>query len=137
LAEPAVSTDKNTYEPNEKIRVHFSGAPGSNRDWITIVPNTGKDNTLGDKNYIPDGQSQGVLIFNAPSSPGDYEVRAYYNYRENVYAVSARHDFVVIRESRLEPSQTISPAPPKKRKPILQSPIPSIPPQIQDGFGPK
>jgi hypothetical protein len=55
LAEPKVSTDKNAYEPNEKIRVHFLGAPGSNRDWITIVPDKAKDNTVGDYDYIPYG----------------------------------------------------------------------------------
>jgi hypothetical protein len=137
LAEPKVSTDKNAYEPNEKIRVQFSGAPGSNGDWITIVPDKAKDDTVGDNNYIPDGHSQGTLTFKAPSSPGEYEVRAYYNYREKGYVVSARHDFFVSREPHLEPPQTISPEPPKKRKPRPQPSAPSTSPQIQDGFGPK
>ncbi|HMK64190.1 MAG TPA: hypothetical protein VK564_00250 [Thermodesulfobacteriota bacterium] len=131
LAEPKVLTDKEAYEPNEKIRVFFSGAPGSNGDWITIVSDKAKDDTAGTNNYIPDGQSQGILTFKAPSSPGEYEVRAYYNYRQKGYVVSARHDFVVIGEP---PSQS---EPPKKRKPRTPPPSPPASPQIQDGFGPK
>jgi hypothetical protein len=126
LAEPAVSPDKNTYKPNERIRVHFSGAPGSNRDWITIVPDKAKDNEVGDYDYIPYGQSKGVLTFNAPSSPGEYEVRAYYNYREKGYVVSARYDFVV----SCEPSQK-----PKRSKKKKSSPQLSSPQTLE--FGPK
>jgi hypothetical protein len=132
LAEPKVSTDKNAYEPNEKIRVHFLGAPGSNRDWITIVPDKAKDNTVGDYDYIPYGQSKGVLTFKAPSAPGEYEVRAYYNYREKGYVVSARHDFFVSRKPSHKPLLKHS----KKKKSSPQLSSPTASPQTPE-FGPR
>jgi hypothetical protein len=131
LAEPRVSTDKNNYEPNEKILVHFSGAPGSNRDWICIAPAKAKDDTVGAYDYIPSGHSKGTLTLKAPA-PGRYEVRAYYNYREKGYVVSARHEFVVSHE----PSPTTASKPPKKKKsrPQRSSSAPHAP---GDTFGPK
>ena len=119
LAEPRVSTDKNLYEPNEKIQVYFSGSPGSNRDWITIVPAKEKDNTVGDYDYLPSGHSKGTLTFKAPS-PGKYEARAYYNYREKGYVVSARHEFVVSSE------------PPPKALPKLPEPSPAVSPKLPE-----
>jgi len=132
LAEPRVSTDKDVYAPNEKIKVHFSGAPGSNRDWITIVPDKTKDNTVGDYDYIPYGQSKGALTFKAPSSPGEYEVRAYYNYRQKGYVVSARHDFVVGSGSSPKPVSKHS----KKKKSSPQPSSPTASPQTLE-FGPR
>jgi hypothetical protein len=110
LAEPRVSTDKDLYEPNEKMLVHFSGAPGSNRDWIGIAPAKAKDDTVGVYDYLPSGHSKGTLTFKAPA-PGTYEVRAYYNYREKGYIVSARHEFVVSSEP--SPTTSILPAEPR------------------------
>lgn len=101
-----VSTDRTTYYPGENIRVHFSGAPGKSsdwlsrvmrhsRDWICIVPSEKPDNFAGDYQYLPTGKTQGYLNFRAPD-PGEYEVRAYYNYRQKSYTVSARSRFTVL-----------------------------------------
>jgi hypothetical protein len=89
-----VSTDRRNYAPGESIRVHFSGAPGYNRDWICIVPSDSPDTDGGDYQYMPGGMSQGTLTFTAPA-PGNYEVRAYYNYQTNGYRVSSRYPFTV------------------------------------------
>jgi len=91
---PQVKTDKEVYAEGEKIQVNFFSAPGSSRDWICIAAAGSPDNEAGDYQYMPHGESQGVLAFAAPV-PGKYEVRAYYNYSRNGYVVSARHGFSV------------------------------------------
>ncbi len=91
---PQVKTDKDVYSEGEKIRVNFFSAPGYSRDWICIAAAGSPDTDAGDYQYMPNGESQGVLTFDAPA-PGKYEVRAYYNYSRNGYVVSARHSFSV------------------------------------------
>lgn len=91
---PQVKTDKDVYSEGEKVQVSFFSAPGYSRDWICIVAAGSPDNDAGDYQYMPHGESQGILTFDAPA-PGKYEVRAYYNYSRNGYVVSARHSFSV------------------------------------------
>jgi TolB-like protein len=93
-AAPQVKTDKDVYGPGETIKVNFFNAPGSSRDWICIAAAGAKDDDAGDYKYMPGGERQGVLTFDAPQ-PGKYEVRAYYNYSRNGYVVSARYGFTV------------------------------------------
>ena len=94
-----VTTGKDVYDYGETIKVNFSNAPGNSRDWICIVPIGSPDTDGGDYKNIPQGMIQGVLIYDPPSSPGKYEVRAYYNYSSKGYVVSARHTFSVVRSS--------------------------------------
>jgi hypothetical protein len=102
-ASPGVFTNKNIYLPGESIQVTYSGAPGYRGDWICVVRSSTRDNNAGRYyQYIPYGQKRGTLYF-AARSPGDYQVRAYYNYRGNGYVVSARHSFSVVR--RLPPAE--------------------------------
>jgi hypothetical protein len=91
---PQVNTDKNVYNYGETIKANFSNAPGGERDWICIVAAGSPDNEAGDYKYMPQGVAQGVLTF-APPSPGEYELRAYYNYARKGYVVSARYAFSV------------------------------------------
>jgi TolB-like protein len=103
-----VNTDKDIYPSGEKIKVHFSDAPGNGGDWICIVPVGSPDTDAGDYQYMPKGLSQGVLTFDSPS-PGKYEVRAYYNYSRNGYVVSARYGFSVVdRLPSVEPERASS-----------------------------
>jgi hypothetical protein len=111
-----VRTDKGIYNQGEMIRVRFSNAPGYNSDWICIVPAGSPDTEPGDYKYTPRGVGQGSLMFD-PRAPGRYEVRAYYNYRRNGYAVSGRYPFsvgsVAVQEEaviqRMEPVEPINP----------------------------
>jgi hypothetical protein len=89
-----LATDKHAYFQGEPVQVRFSGAPGYSSDWICIVPSGAPDNAPGTFQYMPEGVSQGVLTFYAPS-PGRYEVRAYFNYRRDGYLVTARQAFDV------------------------------------------
>jgi hypothetical protein len=91
---PVVWTDKGIYDQGEMITVMFSNSPGNDSDWICIVPAGSPDTDGGDYKYMPKGLGQGSLIFE-PRSPGEYEVRAYYNYRRNGYVVSGRYAFSV------------------------------------------
>ncbi|MDD5414340.1 MAG: hypothetical protein PHH96_05910, partial [Smithellaceae bacterium] len=113
-AAPQVKTDKDVYGPGETIKVNFFNAPGSSRDWICIAAAGAKDDDAGDYKYMPGGESQGVLTFDAPQ-PGKYEVRAYYNYSRNGYVVSARYGFTVgataSRAEAVASSTTPAPAP--------------------------
>jgi TolB-like protein len=107
-AAPELSTDKDSYNHGEKIRVNFSDSPGNNSDWICIVPVGSPDTEAGDFQYMPKGMSQGFLTFDPPA-PGKYEARAYYNYRRNGYVVTTRHVFSVVSgvpsvESKMAPS---------------------------------
>jgi TolB-like protein len=113
---PQVKTDKDVYTEGEKIRVNFFNAPGYSRDWICITASGSADTDAGDYQYMPHGQSQGVLTFEAPV-PGKYEVRAYYNYSRNGYVVSARHSFTVAAKD--SPAAVVSPP----AKPVAQPPV--------------
>jgi hypothetical protein len=93
-AGPRIQTDKDIYNYGEEIRVHFYNAPGYSSDWICIVPSGSGDTEAGDYKYIPEGVHEGVMIFQSPA-PGEYEVRAYYNYSAFRYMVSARNHFTI------------------------------------------
>jgi|GEM_PF-833195 len=94
-AYPLIQTDKDIYNYGEEIKVHFSNAPGYPRDWVCIVPEGYPDTSAGDYQYIPQGATQGVMVFRPPQ-PGNYEARAYYGYSPFQYNVSARWRFTVM-----------------------------------------
>lgn len=116
-----VKTEKDIYEPGETIRVSFNNAPGSSRDWICIAAADARDNDAGDYKYMPGGISKGELTFDAPA-PGNYQVRAYYNYSRNGYVVSARHSFSVVDKA----SPTKPAAAQEIIKPIENQPIENL-----------
>ncbi len=95
FAAPQIDTDKQNYNFGEPVSVRFADAPGFDSDWICIVPAGSPDTEGGDYKYMPKGQTQGVLSFDAPASPGAYEARAYYNYAAKGYVVAARFAFSV------------------------------------------
>jgi hypothetical protein len=98
---PQVYTDKDIYNQGEMIKVNFMKAPGIDTDWICIVPAGSSDTETEDYKYIPKGLNQGTLIFD-PHQPGEYEARAYYNYRRKGYIVSGRHTFSVVSDPAAE-----------------------------------
>jgi len=93
-AQPTIGTDMVVYPPNTPIEVYFSGAPGSSRDWVCIVPSGSRDDDAGNYQYLPEGKEEGTLRFDGKPA-GEYEARAYYNYQKNGYVVSARFPFIV------------------------------------------
>lgn len=98
-ANPRIHTNKQSYLPGETVRVRYSGAPGAAGDWICIVPTSMPDNNAGPNwQYLPYAVSRGVLTFIAPY-PGEYQARAYYDYRTIGYVVAARSSFKVARQA--------------------------------------
>ena len=93
-ADPWIETDKDIYNYGEEIRVHFYNAPGYASDWICIVPSGSGETEAGDYKYLPEGLREGLMIFKT-QLPGEYEVRAYYNYSSFRYIVSARYHFTI------------------------------------------
>jgi hypothetical protein len=91
---PVVMTDKTTYEYGEAVNVTFSGASGTDSDWICVVPTGSPDTEGGDYKFLPKGIVEGIRTFDS-HAPGKYEVRAYYNYRKVGYVVAARTAFSV------------------------------------------
>lgn len=98
LTEPA-ATEQEIYVAGEPIAVLFSGLPGNDTDWITVVPVDAPDNTWGDWRYTR-GKVSGVMQF-APREPGDYEVRIYHDWAgTRSYEVQYRSSFTVVAEAQ-------------------------------------
>lgn len=96
-----IITDKKNYNYGEPVKVSFAGAAGLDSDWICIAPKGSPDTEAGDYKYMPKGQTQGVFTFDSPS-PGEYEVRAYYDYSKKGYAVTSRYAFTVATNPHYE-----------------------------------
>jgi hypothetical protein len=126
-----VHTDKHLYNPGEPITVRFSNSPGIGSDWMCIVPVGAPDTSAGDYQYLPRGVEKGVVTF-APRQPGNYEVRVYYNYRQNGYVVTGRYPFSVTGA----PVAVSEPAPvvvvPPSAEPMTDAGLPpEAPPPIE------
>ncbi len=89
----SVKTQKQVYAANEQIVVEYSGLPGSQTDWFTIVKVGAADNTYGQFEYSG-GKRFGTHTFTG-LPPGQYEVRIYFNWQAGGYVVHARHQFTV------------------------------------------
>ena len=86
-----VTLDKASFASNEEIRVTWHGLPGgtgAKGDWITIIPANAPENTWGKWWYTGGRQSgahnAGVL------TPGEYEVRVYFDWPRISYVVQSR-----------------------------------------------
>ncbi|MCB2186636.1 MAG: DUF2846 domain-containing protein [Deltaproteobacteria bacterium] len=119
-----VHTLKKVYHPGEPIEVAFSGAPGTWRDWITVVPVGTPDNQAGDYDYTGAGVKKGVVRL-PPQPPGHYEARGYFNYRKLGYRVGARYRFQVAARSASKPAKAAhhaaNPQPEPKSPPPKQA----------------
>ena len=97
VTEGPVGIERDVHVTGEPITVFFSGLPGNNTDWITIVPADARDSAWGDWKYTR-GNTEGVLEF-GPKAPGEYEIRVYYDWAGGGgYEVQHRHRFTVVPE---------------------------------------
>ncbi|MGE5657357.1 MAG: lectin-like protein [Actinomycetota bacterium] len=101
-----VKTQKSSYTPNQGIEVEFSGFPGNNSDWITIVPANAADNTYKEW-YYTQGKTSGTHTFKGLPA-GDYEVRGYFNWSAGGYNVQTRSR-LSIREGCQDASFVLNP----------------------------
>lgn len=74
--------DKPAWSPGTEVQVHFAAPPGLPEDaWVGLIP-SGAPHGSGDQNdqydvayqYL-EGQTAGVLVFQAPGQPGSYDFR--------------------------------------------------------------
>ena len=80
--EGSLRLDKNTFKPNEEIKVHFyaSGTFASNA-WVGIIPSniphgSESENDRYDLTYqYLNNRTSGTLVFTAPANPGVYDFR--------------------------------------------------------------
>lgn len=89
----AVGLPKATYKRGEPIRVIYKNLPPYAKNWITVVPEYMADNSYKEWHYTH-GKSNGVMWFKG-LSPGDYQVRVYYNWSAGGYKVRHRLNFSV------------------------------------------
>ncbi len=79
-AEPTITLNKTQYNPNENISVNLANIAGVSNNWVGIFKKNDlstwdtliKDNWF---NFKPNG----TLTIKAPSIPGDYSLRLFYN----------------------------------------------------------
>jgi TolB-like protein len=83
-----IKPDKKSYSESEKVTIEYSGLPGNDKDWITFVSESSPDTTYGDWFYT-EGKKSGMHTFGGVS-PGDYEIRVYFNWPPGGYTVHAR-----------------------------------------------
>jgi TolB-like protein len=89
-AEDAVklTAAKTRFKTTEPIVINFSGLPGNDHDWITLVKADATDDTYGEWFYT-DGEEAGSHSF-AATAAGDYEVRVYFDWPAGGYTVHQR-----------------------------------------------
>lgn len=84
----AIKTQKTRYASSEKITVTWSGFPGNENDWITLVPAKEPDTSYGQWFYTQE-QEEGSHTFDKVAA-GDYEIRAYFDWPAGGYTVQGR-----------------------------------------------
>jgi hypothetical protein len=88
-----VRSRKQVYATDEPVVVDFSGFPGNNADWVTVVKATAATDSYGQFFYT-DRKRDGSVTFDALPA-GEYEVRAYFNWPQDGYKVQGRYPFRV------------------------------------------
>lgn len=83
-----LSSSKKTYRTGEKITISYSGMPGNAYDWITLVKKDDPPDHYREWFYTK-GMKKGGHTFNAVN-PGEYEVRAFYDWPRGGYIIQKK-----------------------------------------------
>lgn len=83
-----LSLDKRSYSSSDKIVLNYSGMPGYQNDWISLVKVSAPDDSY-DQWFYTYGKTSGTYSFN-PVSPGEYEIRVYFDWSRGGYIVRKR-----------------------------------------------
>ncbi len=94
--EPSVMLDKNAYAPGEMITVTFTASPTYPINaWVGIIPSEVPhgDEATNDQydmayQYL-NGMTVGTLMFNAPTTPGSYDIRMHDTDNDGIEVASA------------------------------------------------
>jgi TolB-like protein len=83
-----ITAAKARFKPTEPVLIIFSGMPGNENDWITLVMADSPDDSWGEWFYTG-GEESGSFSF-APIPAGEYEVRVYFDWPGGGYNVQQR-----------------------------------------------
>jgi TolB-like protein len=83
-----IKPSKTSYAATEQVSVSWSGFPGNDNDWITLVKANEGDDSYGLWFYTY-GEKSGDHVFEAVP-PGEYELRVYLDWPAGGYEVKAR-----------------------------------------------
>lgn len=94
---PTVTLTSSSVAPGGVIQFAVSGGPGNRMDWVTLTSSSAGDSNYVDWSYLngtksapSSGTSSATLQFNAPSTPGTYNIRFFADNRlTNKLATSA------------------------------------------------
>jgi hypothetical protein len=90
-----ISIKKAIFTEGEPIEVEYSGLPGKYKDSITLIDSSKSEKDRDGFETRYNVGTKGVITFDGVP-PGNYEVRAYYNYREgNYYTLIGRQPLAV------------------------------------------
>ncbi len=82
-----LATDKTDFAPGETITVRFSGMSGDDQDYISTAL-AGSENASYATYAYTGGLREGSVTLPAPTTPGDYELRAFFREDETVLRAS-------------------------------------------------
>ncbi len=120
---PAVTTQRNYYDPGETVTIVLSELPGNPTDWVAIVPEEAPENTWGRWQYTR-GIEDGMIDLPAPMEPGVYQVRLYLDWQGTAsYDVADRHTFWV----GVDPPEADQPEEPEPAEPGDDEGAPALP----------
>lgn len=90
---PNIVLSSETVRTGQPVVVNVSELPGNPQDWVTLIKAARPDAEFGLYKYT-NGLHEGTWRFTA-GSPGDYEVRVYYDWPKGGYAVQARASITI------------------------------------------
>lgn len=76
-SEPTVTTTKDVYAPGDDVEVLYAHGQGNPTDWLAVASVDAPMEDFGSWQYV--GTTSGYAQFNAPSEPGEYELRLFWN----------------------------------------------------------
>lgn len=87
-ADVNIKPNRTIFKRTESVTITYSGLPGNQNDWITLVRASEPDSTYGSWFYTS-GQKSGTYSFGTVE-PGDYEIRIYFDWPNGGYIVRKR-----------------------------------------------
>ena len=88
-----VFTDRDVYQPGDVVTVFWSGTPGNQQDWITVVAEGAAPEDAGQGTFTS-GAVDGSYTVSGLAA-GAYEVRVFYDYPASGYTIQASYPFTV------------------------------------------
>jgi hypothetical protein len=79
LAAATLTLSETSVKPGASLQIAYAGMAGTPRDYLSIAKADEPPEQSGAVRLPTDGKAEGSLSATAPSEPGEYEVRAWFN----------------------------------------------------------